>query len=195
MFPCLQERNLFLVSGFITQNIQQIVLWASTKHLLWKKASHRYRELITRKHFHQLQRWNLFNLCLTLLPLNARKLIKWMWRVHFIMGILKLIFTWNNHRGSPRTNHWSAYYEKLCMVSNKPHVPCMPIWMICYCLMDFHYHSDPNVLWKDDALLFLVIYVDDLLIIWSSLSFIATLKYALHDRFCMRDLGLCWCEK
>eukprot|EP00253_Pinus_taeda_P031817 PITA_31817 len=40
-----------------------------------------------------------------------------------------------------------------------------------------------------DSLLILVLYVDDLLIIGSSSSAIATVKRALHDRFLMTDMG------
>eukprot|EP00253_Pinus_taeda_P035139 PITA_35139 len=51
--------------------------------------------------------------------------------------------------------------------------------------------SDPNVymLRTHDSLLTLVLYVDDLLIIGSSASAIATIKRALHDRFLMTDMG------
>lgn len=53
-------------------------------------------------------------------------------------------------------------------------------------------HSDPNVyiLQQGDSLLFLVLYVDDLLIIGSSSSTIRAVKTALHDRFLMTDKGL-----
>ena len=53
-------------------------------------------------------------------------------------------------------------------------------------------HSDPNVyvVQQDDSLLFLVLYVDDLLITGSSSSTIRVVKTALHDRFLMTDLGL-----
>eukprot|EP00253_Pinus_taeda_P011672 PITA_11672 len=51
--------------------------------------------------------------------------------------------------------------------------------------------SDPNVymLRTHDSLLILVLYVDDLLITGSSVSAIATVKRALHDRFLMIDMG------
>eukprot|EP00253_Pinus_taeda_P015741 PITA_15741 len=51
--------------------------------------------------------------------------------------------------------------------------------------------SDPNVymLRTHDSILILVLYVDDLLIIGSSASAIATVKRALHDRFLMTDMG------
>eukprot|EP00253_Pinus_taeda_P006960 PITA_06960 len=51
--------------------------------------------------------------------------------------------------------------------------------------------SDPNVymLRTHDSLLILVLYVDDLLIIGSSTSAIATVKRALHDRFLMTNMG------
>eukprot|EP00253_Pinus_taeda_P021198 PITA_21198 len=51
--------------------------------------------------------------------------------------------------------------------------------------------SDSNVymLRTHDSLLVLVLYVDDLLIIGSSASAIATVKRALHDRFLMTDMG------
>jgi len=53
-------------------------------------------------------------------------------------------------------------------------------------------HSNPNVyiLQQDDSLLFLVLYVDDLLITGSSSSTIGAVKTTLHDRFLMTDLGL-----
>lgn len=53
-------------------------------------------------------------------------------------------------------------------------------------------HSAPNVyiLQQDDTLTFLVLYVDDLLIIGSHSSHIKAVKTALHDRFLMSDLGL-----
>eukprot|EP00253_Pinus_taeda_P035797 PITA_35797 len=51
--------------------------------------------------------------------------------------------------------------------------------------------SDSNVymLKTHDSFLILVLYVDDLLIIGSSASAIATFKRALHDRFLMMDMG------
>eukprot|EP00253_Pinus_taeda_P035682 PITA_35682 len=50
---------------------------------------------------------------------------------------------------------------------------------------------DPNVymLKTHDSLLILVLYVDDLLITGSSVSAIAAVKRALHDRFLMTDMG------
>jgi hypothetical protein len=52
--------------------------------------------------------------------------------------------------------------------------------------------SDPNVymLRHTDTLLLIVLYVDDLLIIGSSVYSIAAVKSALHDRFAMTDMGL-----
>eukprot|EP00253_Pinus_taeda_P024869 PITA_24869 len=51
--------------------------------------------------------------------------------------------------------------------------------------------SDPNVymLRTHDSILILVLYVADLLITGSSVSAIATVKRALHDRFLMIDMG------
>jgi hypothetical protein len=51
--------------------------------------------------------------------------------------------------------------------------------------------SNPNVymLWMDDSLLLLVMYVDDLLITGCSTSTIAAVKRILHDRFLMTDMG------
>ncbi|KAH9313288.1 hypothetical protein KI387_028323 [Taxus chinensis] len=53
-------------------------------------------------------------------------------------------------------------------------------------------HSDPNVyiLWQDDSILILVLYVDDLLITENSSSIIDSVKTALANRFSMIDLGL-----
>jgi hypothetical protein len=53
-------------------------------------------------------------------------------------------------------------------------------------------HSDLNVyiLRQEDALLFLALYVDDLIVTGSTSSIIASIKTALHDRFSMTDLGL-----
>jgi hypothetical protein len=53
-------------------------------------------------------------------------------------------------------------------------------------------HSDLNVyiLRQEDALLFLALYVDDLIVTGSTSSIIASIKIALHDRFSMTDLGL-----
>ena len=55
-----------------------------------------------------------------------------------------------------------------------------------------HCKSDPNVymLRRIDSLLIIVLYVDDLLIIVSSISVIAMVKTTLHDRFSMIDMGL-----
>lgn len=52
--------------------------------------------------------------------------------------------------------------------------------------------SDPNVyiIFHDDSILLIVLYVYDLLIIGSSLSETAWVKTALHDRFLMSDMGL-----
>eukprot|EP00253_Pinus_taeda_P028698 PITA_28698 len=51
--------------------------------------------------------------------------------------------------------------------------------------------SDPSVymLTTHDSLLILVLYVDNLLITGSSVSAIAAIKRALHDRFLMTDMG------
>ena len=53
-------------------------------------------------------------------------------------------------------------------------------------------HSDPNVyiLQQGDSLLFLVLYVDDLLITGSSSPTIKAVKTVLQDSFLMIDLGL-----
>ena len=52
--------------------------------------------------------------------------------------------------------------------------------------------SDPNVYLQqyDDNILIIVFYVDDLLIIGSTLASISFIKTALHDAFEMSDLGL-----
>ena len=42
---------------------------------------------------------------------------------------------------------------------------------------------------NDDSLLIIVLYIDDLLIIGSSVLTIATMKTSLHDRFSMIDVG------
>jgi hypothetical protein len=51
--------------------------------------------------------------------------------------------------------------------------------------------SDPNVsmLRTIDSLMILVLYVDDLFITSSSTSSIATVKWVMHDRFLMTDMG------
>jgi hypothetical protein len=51
--------------------------------------------------------------------------------------------------------------------------------------------SDPNVymLRTTNSLLILVLYVDDLLIIGCSTSSIAAVKWILHDRFLMTNMG------
>lgn len=53
-------------------------------------------------------------------------------------------------------------------------------------------HSDPNVyiLQQGDSLLFLVLYIDDLLITGSSSPTIKAVKVALQDNFLMTNLGL-----
>jgi hypothetical protein len=53
-------------------------------------------------------------------------------------------------------------------------------------------HSDSNVyiLRQEDALLFLALYVDDLIVTGSTSSIIASIKITLHDMFSMTELGL-----
>jgi len=53
-------------------------------------------------------------------------------------------------------------------------------------------HSDMNVyiLRQGDALLFLAIYVDDLIVTESTSSIITSIKTNLHDNFSMTELGL-----
>ena len=54
------------------------------------------------------------------------------------------------------------------------------------------YHSYWNVyiLNRDDSHLILVLYVDDLIITWSTPSTIANVRTSLQDGFSMIDLGL-----
>ena len=54
-----------------------------------------------------------------------------------------------------------------------------------------HCKSDPNayMLWMNDSLLLLVLYVDDLLITSCFTSVIVAVNRILHDRFLMRDMG------
>jgi len=43
---------------------------------------------------------------------------------------------------------------------------------------------------KMDSLLLIMLYVDDLLITRSSTSSITSIKFALHDKFVMKNIGL-----
>ena len=55
-----------------------------------------------------------------------------------------------------------------------------------------HYLSDSNVyiLWKYKELIILVLYVDDLILTWSSTILINKVKFDLQQQFDIEDLGL-----
>jgi hypothetical protein len=51
-------------------------------------------------------------------------------------------------------------------------------------------HINVYILRQEDALLFLALHVDDLIVTESTSSIIASIKTTLHDRFSMTNLGL-----
>lgn len=97
-------------------------------------------------------------------------------------------FTWSSHRDWFRILHW--FIDCGLKQVSQPWYAKMDPFLL---LIGFsRCHSDPNVciLRQGDALLFLGLYVDNLIVTRSTSSIIACVKIDLHDRLAMTGLGL-----
>ena len=153
---------------------------------LWQKDIHRKRASFTRKP-------SLLWLSAYSCPLRLHY-GKWMSRQLFLMVILMKTFTWCN----PMDTQLKAKKQKVCKLLRSIYglKQASRSWNIRFDQTIRTYGFEQNVeepcVYKrieDGKVVFLIMYVDDTLLIWNDVGTLSSVKLWLTEQFNIKDLG------
>jgi hypothetical protein len=115
-------------------------------------------------------------------------------RMHFYMVLSKRSFIWNNPRVSlaPFFQTMFVVFTRLFMVSNKPLVPGLIASVSFLLRLGFTCSTADSSLFifrSEDAILLLLVYVDDIIVTSNKQALLSRLVSRLSSEFSMKDLG------